>query len=314
MPTRNDAAQGCVLRRDYVMDEKSPVYHEYSEMFKAGEEIYSLSKALMEDVNEKEIKLFDLPAHKRIFLFILTRAMKTFSAINILCQAGYGQDVAPLVRSLMENFITAQYIIHDRAQADVLARRFVEYKWVLFRRSLAEEEIVLRDAPEERRRDFQKKRALIIKNVEDFKKKYDVISDKSLLTWSGKTLKDMARQVSKDLMHEYESTFRLCSRFSHPTILGDSEYIIRDDKTLTFSSLPTKVGISANYCSALHFFIEFVSLINDLFGLTRGEDISSLKQKFNSFLNKITQPEQPAAAQPPGSSTPLREVKIHFDV
>lgn len=296
-----------------MVEDQSPIDKENEEMFKAGEAFRALAKNLLLDINNKEIKLFDLPANKRIFLFILTRAMKTFAAIEILCQNGYGQDVAALLRSLMENFITVRYITHDPLQADDLARRFVEYKWILFRRSLAEEEFALRETEGPRWDEFQKRKSLILKNVEEFKKKYHVISDKSLLTWSGKTLKDMARHVSKDLMHEYESTFRLCSRFSHPTILGDSEYIIQDDQTLTFSALPTRVGVTTNYRSALRFFAEFVCLVNTIFTLERDGEILTLKDKHQNILSQITADEN-TPPQPPDRSTPLRELKIFFKV
>jgi|GEM_PF-2016593 len=293
------------------MDEKDSIQHKNEEMFAAGKAFADLAKDLLEDINRQEIKLFDLPAHKRIFLFILTRAIKTFAAIEVLCRNGYGQDVAALVRSLMESLITAQYIVHKPEMADDLARRFVEYKWILFRRSLAEEELAVREAQETKRIEFMEKKNLVLRHVDEFRKKYNVISDKGLLTWSGKTLKDMARDVSKELMREYESTFRQCSRFSHPTILGDSEYIIQDDKTLTFSPAPATVGIEINYRSALHFYVELLTMVERLFSLNRSDKISELRTQFKKILSReVAEPLH--GKRPQSSSSPLREVKVFF--
>ncbi|HPB69201.1 MAG TPA: DUF5677 domain-containing protein, partial [Candidatus Omnitrophota bacterium] len=83
------------------------------ELVQAGKAAHDLGKTLFQDINRRNIKLFDLPAHKRIFLFIMTRAVKTFAAIEVLCKRGYGQDVSALIRSLLENLITVRYIIYD---------------------------------------------------------------------------------------------------------------------------------------------------------------------------------------------------------
>jgi len=68
-----------------------------SELFTAKQDINDLSQILLQALNDRKIRLFELSPHKRIFLFILTRVMKTCSAVDMLCKNGYGQDAAALM-------------------------------------------------------------------------------------------------------------------------------------------------------------------------------------------------------------------------
>ncbi len=295
------------------MNNKPKMCVECLELVEVGRAVGDLARALLQEINNKNIKLFDLPAHKRIFLFILTRAIKTFTAIEVLCLQGFGQDVAALIRSLLENLITAQYIIFDEKTADHMAKRFVEYKWVIFKRSLAEEERGLRRSADEEKVEFNEKKELILKHVEEFKKRYDIKSDRALITWSGKTVKDMARQVSKELYDEYESTFRRCSRFSHPTILGDKEYIVQDQRSLTFSPRPSAVGVDMNYQAGIRYFMAYLDLVNNLFKLQFAEDLSALRKKFQDVQDLLNKKNSAVSPREESRATNIREVNIYFD-
>ncbi|MFA5261335.1 MAG: DUF5677 domain-containing protein [Candidatus Omnitrophota bacterium] len=282
------------------------------ELSQAGKAAHDVGRTLFQDINKRDIKLFDLPPHKRIFLFIMTRAIKTFAAIEVLCRRGYGQDVSALIRSLLENLITIQYIIYDPQNADEKARRFVEYKWVIFKRSIAEEELSLRRASGKIKQEFSEKKEMVLMHVNDFKKKYRVTSDRALVTWSGKTVKDMARIVNRELHQEYESMFRQCSRFSHPTILGDKEYIIQGHKTLTFAPGPSSLGVELNYLVAIKYFIQYLELVNGLFILGHEQPLGRLRQNFQNAQDCLNKKFLPSSDTSKKAETHLKEVKIHF--
>ncbi|MDD5669935.1 MAG: DUF5677 domain-containing protein, partial [Candidatus Omnitrophica bacterium] len=126
---------------DYAGSEITQKIREYyNEPFDAAEDARFLAFDFLKNFNDKHIKLIDCPPHKRIFLFFLTRIIKTYSAIFCLCRQGYGQDTSPLLRSSLETLISAKYILYDLKSADKNAVRFVEYKWVIFRRHLSESE------------------------------------------------------------------------------------------------------------------------------------------------------------------------------
>lgn len=273
-----------------------------------------LVNQLLVQFNARQTKLFDLPAHQRIFLFILTRSIKTYSSIVLLCRHGYGQDVATLLRGLLENLITARYILHNPKNANHLAERFVAYKWIIFKRSLPEQEQDLKAAPKDKRDGFFKRKAAIMRHVEEFKQKFNVTSDRALLTWSGKTVRDMAKYVDARLLDEYDLTFRQCSKFSHPSILGDHEYLIQDNKNLVFSPLPSPLGVAVNLQQAVQYFLEFAKVVNELFGLKKNSELVALRSRYQSLTSLEKKPGSGAGHQPSIPTTPIRECTIVFKV
>lgn len=286
---------------------------EYRELFEFSDEINHFTSSLLNEFNNRRIKLFDLPAYQRIFLFIVTRSIKTYASILVLCKAGYGQDVSTLLRSLLENLVTAKYIIHDPSTADEKARRFVAYKWVIFKRQLPEQEKMFRTANSEQKNELYEKKQKIQKKVDEFKVNFQITSDKALITWSGKSIRDMAKKVDHKLLDEYEKTFRLCSRFSHPSILGDNEYLIQDNNNLIFSPLPSDIGIVSNLINALKYELDFLTITNQLFKLHKQKEIDQYLTKYQYLFSNERYSEDALSnktAQSPALS--IRESTITF--
>ena len=263
---------------------------ENKEIFDAAEEAYGLCALLLKEFNSKKIKLSKLSPHKRIFLFFFTRAMKTYSAVRILCTNGYGQDASTLLRSLLENLISVKYILYGPGTADQKTVRFVDYKWVIFKRYLSEDKHGFgKDLGE----DIPLNKTMIIGKVDEYKKKYKISSDKGLITWSGKPLRDMARLVNEALLEEYEFVFRHCSRFSHPSIIGDKEYLNYKNSTLTLSSLPTTIGAVSNLKKAILYLLDFLKMGNILFGLSYEGKIRDFESRIEDMKFPSTEKSTP---------------------
>ncbi len=242
-------------------------------------QVSQLAESLLTKFNQKEIKLKDIPPHKRIFLFFLTRTIKTYSAIQTLSREGYGQDTATLIRGLLESLISVRYILADPKIASQRAVRFVEYKWVIFRRYLPDEKEDVKKITDSLRQELIAKKSLILEKIQEFKNKYKITSDRALITWSGRSLRDMAKMVDRILVEEYDSTFRLSSRFSHPSIIGDSEYLNQQDGYLIFYPSPSNIGIADNLKAATHYMLEFIAIFDNLFNLQQTEHIARRRQK-----------------------------------
>ncbi|MBF0330503.1 MAG: hypothetical protein HQL17_01095 [Candidatus Omnitrophica bacterium] len=255
-------------------------------------------KAFLEQLNHRELRLFNLATHQRVFLFILTRSLKTYSSIRMMCQEGFGQDVSTLQRSLLENLITARYLLHDRLTQDELAKRFVTYKWIILRRHLLDEEKDALLLPPEEQLAFTERRQTILEKAEEFKRVFNVVSDRALVTWSGKTVRDMARAVDKELLDEYGKNFRMCSRFSHPGILGDQEYMIHDGTKLEFSPLPSEIGIRPNLMNAVGYALSFLKLTCALFNLDGRDQLAALGSVFED-QRRTQSPDLPQTASAP---------------
>ncbi len=288
------------------------IEEEFRELFALADQARDCVDRLLETFNERETKLFDLSAARRIFLFILTRSIKTYSSIVVLCRRGYGQDVATLLRGLLENLVTAEYILHDPKHANNLAARFVAYKWIIFKRALPEQEKMIKEAPEERQREFDRRKAVVMEHVDDFKKKFKVTSDRALITWSGKTVRDMAKHVSAELVAEYDETFRQCSKFSHPSILGDQEYMVRDSKNLIFSPQPSEIGVAVNLKQAIKYFLEFADLVNEQFDLNSKAFIDRLRQQWCGFQGNSLKSSDGLASVQSKEAIPIRDCTVVF--
>ena len=124
----------------------------------------------------------------------------------------------------------------------------------------------------------------------------------------------MAKFIDKKLLEEYETTFRLCSRFSHPSILGDQEYIVQDDHCLIFSPLPSPIGIVPNLKNAIKYMIEFLDLIDEIYALEFKQSLTELKLRFEIISNMekyqkdLSSPERPSS-----NPSSIKESIIVFD-
>lgn len=244
-------------------------------LFGKAEKLASAISASLSLFNDKSLTLSLVGPCERILLLFFIRSVKTFNAIRFLCRAGYGQDVAVLLRSLLENLICIKYILSDQDNANEKAVRFVDYKWVVLKRQWSQRSRKQLSDEERPELDF------VQRQFEGFKKKYGVISDKALLTWSGKSIRDMAQSVDKALLDEYENNFRMCSRFSHPGILGDDAYVEDSGDTLKFSPMPSYSGLEGPLLSAMNYIKDFLELFVTRFGLSENADDRKVKQEYN---------------------------------
>lgn len=271
--------------------------------------------SILGKINRKKVRLFKLPPQKRIFLFILTRAIKTFSSIHLLCRQGYGQDASPVLRSLLENLISVKYILSDPKTADEKTRRFVGYKWIILRKQISD----LRQVPEEQlspsEKEILEKETEVLEHAENFKKEFRIKSDRALLTWSGKTVKEMARSADRGLAQEYDSAFRMCSRFSHAGVLGDHEYMIHGRQKLTFSPAPSSIGVKQNLERAVRYMLDFLSLADRLFALEERQALDGLEKHFDGLRNAPSPQGGICADQPaPGPAVDIRQSVIRFEL
>ncbi|HBR14298.1 MAG TPA: hypothetical protein DD723_01995 [Candidatus Omnitrophica bacterium] len=270
-------------------------------LFNLDRRIKSFARDLLNEFNANKIKLTAIPSHKRIFVFFLTRAIKTYSAISHLSKDGYGQDTATLLRSLLENLISAKYILSDFLSADEKAVRFVAYKWIIFKRYVAHFGNESHPIKDSLLNELSSNMPMIQKKVEEFKSKYRIQSDKALITWSGRSIRDMAKMAKPSLEEEYDLTFRTSSRFSHPSIIGDHEYLDCKDDQLIFSPFPSDIGVQTNLKLALRYLLDFFDLFVALFDLKAKTELNNLREVF-----KIVEHDDASQAEPSSGKSNLK--------
>ncbi len=260
---------------------KNEIYAANKEVFELAAETRAALLTLLKAFNARKIRLTHCPPHQRIFLFFLVRTIKTYSAIYILCGEGYGQDACPLLRTLLETLIAAKYILHYRNDADREAVRFVEYKWVILKRYLAD---IQRELTREASDPLAPEENMVAREFQEYKQKYRITSDKALVTWSGKTIRDMAKLADPRLLKEYESAFRVDSQFSHPSIMGDKEYLSYGDNALLFFFLPSASGVVLNLKRAVTYMTDFLMVFNELFSLEGAKTLKKLQRRIDEVF------------------------------
>ncbi len=286
------------------------IFTKNKELFDLAKKVKADSFLFLENFEARNVKLDDLAPHQRIFLFFLTKAIKTYSASCILCQEGYGQDACVLLRSLLESLISVKYMLLDLDSADEKALRFVEYKWVILKRYLSETKNGLENEQED---DLYSKKKLIIDKFNEYKKKYNIVSDRALLSWSGKTIKDMARITDKNLFQEYESAFRIYSRFSHTSIIGDNEYMDFKNNILTFSPSPGTIAVTSALKNAVNYTMDFLRVFNDMFNLRYETRIRKLECNITEVFNMDKYKEIPAIEKS-YTKEEFKKMLVKFDI
>lgn len=274
-----------------------------------GEKLEELINDILTEFNSKDIKLAHVSSHKRIFIFFLTRSIKSYRAIKTLCKEGFGQDISTLLRSLLESLISVQYILSDPKDADNKAIRFVDYKWIIFKRYISN----IREIDTEKIDDLLMKKLIsrkdtVLEKFDAFKKKYNIKSDKALVTWSGRTIRDMAKAAGPELLEEYDSTFRLSSRFSHPSIIGDRAYIKYIETNMTFSITSSLIGVATNFRIAISYTLEFLKIFNNAFNLNFAKRLEEIKND----VDKIPHEEPITTHSTTSASLDQKEIKIKF--
>ncbi len=289
---------------------RNKIFTQNKELFDLAKKVKADSFLFLENFEARNVKLDDLAPYQRIFLFFLTKAIKTYSAICILCQEGYGQDACVLLRSLLESLISVKYMLLDLDSADEKALRFVEYKWVILKRYLSETKNGLEN---EQKDDLYSKKKLIIDKFNEYKRKYNIVSDRALLSWSGKTIKDMARITDKNLFREYESAFRIYSRFSHASIIGDNEYMDFKNNILTFSPSPGTIAVTSALKNAINYTMDFLRVFNDMFNLHYETRIRKLECNITEVFNMDKYKEIPAIEKS-YTKEEFKKMLVKFDI
>jgi hypothetical protein len=282
------------------------------ELARLMEEAQEAAYMLLREVNARQITLVSLPPSKRIFLFFLTKALKTFSAVRQLCAKGYEQDVCLLLRSLLETLISVRYILHT-GDPDGKAVRFVEYKWIMFKRALSD---AREESSDDRAGTSDRLKELVERKCQEFKKKYAIISDKALVTWSGRSIRDMAKLADKALLREYNDAFRFFSRFSHPNIIGDNEYMRFQGDSVVFLPAARGGDFSVHVGMSVKYLAELLSTCCHLFNLSSCERIDALKGRCEELWERVIRDDAGSQSvdKQGVKKESLKGVRVNFEV
>lgn len=250
---------------------KKKLINAYKYHFSYQEELAELAFSFIE---ENKFKLDS--AFRIVALFFVCKGIKTFRAIQLLTENGFGEDAAVLIRCQLELLINFLYMAKEDQKKR--AEKYIYYCYILAKKywdKLPDTSLfhkIIKEISKEKLKEM-------IKEYENHKKLYP---DKR--GWAGKSVEKMANDVG--LKYEYIFIYSIYSNLVHSNVHSHNYYMeIKNDN-------PTyKIGITKNLVKTIMgencgILLEILSHANDIFQTGYDNAIQDAINKYpNMFEN-----------------------------
>lgn len=225
-------------------------------------------------------------ARHAIAQMFLGKSYKTHAATLSLCEKGYGEDAAILIRSLFENFINLKYILS--AEDDSRAERYLDFDFVLQKMMLD----YAQDKPEllkmiEEREKRPKPNDMDIKTINSMAKKAtDQHGFNMVKGWSDKSIKQMSEDIGRG--DQYKTVYRLQCQLSHPTPRGMNTYFNRNSEGWVMEIGTNENYIEESLVTAFDFFGSTLDTVGDFLKWNTEQKLSDLLTRYKAEVERLT--------------------------
>jgi hypothetical protein len=191
---------------------------------------------------------------------MVTKACKTFRAIQLTAEAGLGQDASVLARQLFETAVAVKFILQK--DSEDRASMYAAYEnvrhLVMVEEAVDVKAFVITDPDD----TLNKART----NVEAWEKYLSPQVLKSLRKhWSGRNLAWAAREV--DMAHAYALMYRSTSAFAHGADANQHFFVTAAGGPPTLKLAPSGEQLKPVLESAINLMGVIIEAANDAFGL-----------------------------------------------
>lgn len=238
------------------MDNRTPeeiIYEQY-------QDIFDYTKKVIESSSEALIgkKLDSLP--KAITTFHYIRAINLLDAISILCVKGYGAEAMIILRSLFNLCINLKWLTHE--DIDTRMTRFADFEAIYKKLDFDATYEYISSSRKISRDDF----TVHDKDFERVKAQYGLKSNKDLHEWSGKSIFQMAMDVSLD--RQYKVVYSNLSELEHTGPASVRKYLDDSEQGITY----IKVGARNEYIdvallTSLQYFLPVKRITYEMFDM-----------------------------------------------
>ena len=192
--------------------------------------------------------------NRSVFHYLLTKGMKSYRSIDVLCLMGNDQDAMALLRTLVDTVITLRYMVVE--DTDNRVRRFMDYEAVEQRKRVQTYQNMLKEGcitPEEFKLAFPDadEPQRIETKFAAFVAKY-LVGKSSDRSWSGKDTLGMAKAPLVGMVSDYLKAFKSFSLYTHPTGLAMKAYV--QQNLLSWS--PSSSQATNSYLISTHYLLE----------------------------------------------------------
>lgn len=211
---------------------------------------------------------------KMVLLFLSRRSIKSAYAFILLDKRGYGEDVYPILRSILENTINIKFI-YSQNECDLWAERYIEYQNVLSKKTANN---YLKHGEKDNLISFiREKCSELDQEISSLKSKYGSNFGDYPYTWSGKTIRQMARDCKME--YYYDVIYNFWSDFCHGNIRSSNGYMESINNQIKFIERKTHVH-DREYCALFDFIYKTVEIVNDKANLNLSKTLESIKSEF----------------------------------
>lgn len=239
-------------------------------------------KLIIDEYLKREIK--NIGPKDALIAFTLAKAYKTYSAVLLLCQEGYGEDASVLNRTIFELLVTLLYILKD--PTDERAYRYYAFDWILrdkmFKYAEQKPELLLQL---EQRALKPKTGDVSMSEVKEMAKKVQEKYRYKGYNWSDKSLADMAEEVGRG--GQYKTMYRLSSQHTHSPARVMNDYVKRaEDGFVNFAGISDN-WIEEDLVMAFDFLSGIFAAASDRFGWGVEKELDPLFKKFLKVMEKV---------------------------
>lgn len=242
----------------------------YQQLFSFNEEL----RKLIEENWDKTVAI-KTPT-EAIVVFALTKAHKTHKASLILCNQGFGQDAAILVRSLFELAVICGYITKDKTENKAL--RYINYDWIsrkkMFTYVQSKEHLV--KLIKEERPETDK----IIEDVLKYSKEADEDFGYKYFGWSDKQLSEMSNETG--LGDIYKTVYVLQSQLAHSNPRVVNEYVREDNDKFIYDVDTNERWVTETLVTAFHFYYLIAAHWNEVFNIGLNPNFDNLTKRYSA--------------------------------
>lgn len=247
--------------------------------------LFELNKELRDIIGEMINR--DLPfKNSKHFLagFALGKAYKTHGVVLGVCEDGYGEDAAVLVRTIFDLLINLLYITKDETEGRIT--RYLDHDWILRQKTYEYaktkpelvkimEERALNPLPTDTSPEEIEKRA---KEAQE-KHKYNNVS------WSDKSIRAMSEEVGR--LDAYLTVYRLQSQITHTATRVINDYVKIGKKGFTVEIGPSENWISESLVSVFDFLYSIAGEYDKMLELGFDKRLDAVAEKWVNQVDDL---------------------------
>jgi len=217
---------------------------------------------------------------KGVILFLAGKACKTYEAIVLLDERGFGQDAGVLTRSLLELAINVLWINEDLQSRAEMYRDYDAIVRLQADKTLARHPELLGTKGRPSAEYLDATRSVREAEAARAKRKHGFTKNR----WSSKTIQQMAKEV--DLDDHYEYAYRNLSNIEHSISSSSKAYVEKATGSYRLSVGPSEAHVLETLATAYDLMLRIFAVSDIHLGLGLANMLAAAEKKRALFLKE----------------------------